>query len=839
MGAQTASGGDGHGLADALAAQLTVDEMVLLTAGADAWHTAAIERLGIPSMRVTDGPVGARGTRFDGERSINVPCSTLLAATWDPAAVQAIGAVLGRETRAKGAHVLLAPTVNLHRTPVGGRNFECMSEDAYLTARLAVAYVRGVQGEGVGCCIKHFVGNDTEFERMTIDSRIDERTLRELYLRPFEDAVIEAGVLAVMSAYNRVNGTYVADSALIGEVLRGEWGFPGTVISDWFGLHSTAEGVRAGLDLEMPGPTLHRGQQLHAAIASGAVTEDEVRARARSVLWLLEATGALHGDGPGPEGSRDDPADEGLVRRVAAEGMVLLRNLPLADGRTVLPADAATLAARGARRIAVIGPNAEVGQVRGGGSAHVTPTRVSHPLDALRRRFAAFGIEVVHALGCHTHRRLPELDLRLCSQLVVDAFDAPEDLDEPAATPVRTRHPRSSRITWFRSPTGREGGNPSFGARVRTEFTPDLGGVWTFGLESVAPTRLLIDGRVLIDTVDAPAGGSFFGTGRAEVTATVELEAGRTYSLSVEARHHATGRAIAGVNIGALAPQHGDLVDEAVGVAAGADLSIVIVGTNDDWESEGWDRSTIDLPGRQDELIRRVAEVSAATVVVVNAGSPVSMPWLDEVDAVLMAWFPGQGMGESLADILTGEIEPQGRLPVTFPRRLEDTPAFEHHPGRNGVARYLEGRLVGHHWYSTVGREPLFPFGFGLGYSCVGIDDVAAPDAHTVTATLSNSGSRDAVEVLQVYSHVLGGAGDGRASLDRDEPELRLVGVAKVRVPAGSAQRVRIELDRHAYRTWDTGQSAWTTRAVPHELRIGRSAADVAARVIVHPEVAQ
>ncbi|MFM8311149.1 MAG: glycoside hydrolase family 3 C-terminal domain-containing protein, partial [Ilumatobacteraceae bacterium] len=369
---------------------------------------------------------------------------------------------------------------------------------------------------------------------------------------------------------------------------------------------------------------------------------------------------------------------------------------------------------------------------------------------------------------------------------------------------------------------------------VRTEFTPDAGGIWTFGLESVAPTRLFVDGRVLIDTADAPSGGSFFGTGKAEVTATIELAAGRTYTLAVEARHHATGRAIAGVNIGALAPEHGDPVDDAVALAGSADLSVVVVGTNDDWESEGWDRADIDLPGRQDELVRRVAEASAATVVVVNAGSPVSMPWLDDVDAVLMAWFPGQGLGDALADVLTGDVEPQGRLPVTFPRRLEDTPAFEHHPGRNGMAHYLEGRLVGHHWYSTVGRDPLFPFGYGLGYSCVSIDDVMAPDAHAVTATVSNAGTRDAVEVVQVYAHAV-----DRAGLDGDEPEQRLVGFAKVRVPAGTSQQVRIEFDRHAYRAWDTASRSWTVRAVPHELRVGRSSADVAARVMVHPEGAR
>ena len=269
---------------DDLLARASVEELVALTSGRDFWHTNPLPRLGIPAMRVSDGPVGARGTRYDGAPSINVPCSTLLAATWDPALVEQVGGLLGRETRAKGASVLLAPTVNLHRTPVGGRNFECMSEDPVLTAQTAVAYVRGVQSEGVASCIKHFVGNDTEFERMSIDSHIDERTLRETYLVPFEAAVTRAGVMAVMTAYNRINGPWAADSPLIADVLRGEWGFDGAVISDWYGLHSTVDGVKAGLDLEMPGPTLHRGARLVEAVERGEVSIDDLRARARSVL---------------------------------------------------------------------------------------------------------------------------------------------------------------------------------------------------------------------------------------------------------------------------------------------------------------------------------------------------------------------------------------------------------------------------------------------------------------------------------------------------------------------------------------------------------------------------
>ena len=812
---------------DDLLDRATVEELVALTAGRDFWHTVPIPRLGIPEMRVSDGPVGARGTRFDGEASICAPCSTLLAATWDVDAVQRIGELLGRETKAKGASVLLAPTVNIHRTPVGGRNFECMSEDPYLTSRVAVHYVRGLQSEGVASCIKHFVGNDTEFERNTIDSRIDQRTLREVYLRPFEAAVTEAGVMAVMTAYNRVNGPWAADSPLLADVLRGEWGFDGLVISDWFGLHSTAEGVTAGLDLEMPGPTLHRGERLLAAIEAGEVSVDDVRTLARRVLELMDRTGALRADGPGPETTRHDQADIHLVRRIAAQGMVLLRNTPATfdptTAATVLP-----LQLDGVRRVAIIGPNAALGEVMGGGSAHVTPTSVSTPLDALRSFFDAAGVEVMHAPGCQIHRRLPEMDLRRCSDPVVDIYDDPAGLDDPSATPVSSGTTGTTRLMWVTDPTGQGSANPRFGVRLSTTFTPDVSGVWKFGVESVSPARVIVDGATVIDNVDVPVGGSFFGMGRGEEVAEVNMEAGRGYRLEVEMRHAPVGTGMGGINIGALAPTSGDLLADAIDLAATADLSILVVGTNDNWESEGWDRTTLDLPGVQDALIAGVAQVSPATVVVVNAGSPITMPWLHDVHAVLVSWFPGQEMGNALVDLLSGAAEPQGRLPVTFPLRLEDTPGFEHNPGRNGVANYLEGRLMGHHWYSTIGREPLFPFGFGLGYGCADIADVVANGAYEVECTVANAGDRDAVEVVQIYAHLL-----ERDGLPADEPDQQLVGFAKVAAPAGSSQRVRIALDPRGYRRWDVAADGWTTPALPYELRIGRSVSDIVARVNV------
>jgi beta-glucosidase len=811
---------------DALLEALTLDEQIALLAGADFWHTVPIERLGIPAMRVTDGPVGARGTRFDGPASIDLPCSTSLAATWNPDLVEEAGRLLGRETRAKGASVVLAPTVNLHRTPIGGRNFECMSEDPYLTARTAVAYVRGVQQEGVASCIKHFVGNDTEFERMSIDSQIDARTLRELYLVPFEAAVREAGVLAVMTSYNRINGPWAADSTeLLQGVLRDEWGFDGLVMSDWFGLHSTVEGAVAGLDLEMPGPTRHRGAALAAAIAAGELDAEHVRRCARRVLQLMQRTGALDSSGPGPELTVDLPEDRALVRRAGAAGMVLLRNEATVDGRPVLP-----LAPGSLRRVAVIGPNAAVGQIMGGGSAHVTPTSVVHPLDALRQRLAEHGVEVVHAVGADIVKRLPELDLRLCGPVTIEYFDDPSDLDDPAAVPASSSVTGTSRLMWVTDPVGRDAANPNFGARLSTTFTPDETGTWRLGAESIAPVRLLIDGRVVLDNETVPIGGSFFGTGRGELTVEVELIAGTEHRLEAELRHRPTGMGMSGLNLGVARPRRGHLVEEAVEAAANCDLSIVIVGTNDDWESEGWDRTELELPRGQDELVHRVAEVSPATVVVVNAGSPVAMPWLQEVEAVLMAWFPGQEMGNSLVDVLTGEVEPQGRLPVTMPRRLEDTPAFEHHPGRNGVARYLEGRLMGYRWYDSVGRDPLFPFGHGLGYGSVELVDATLESPSAISVTLQAASGRDAVEVVQVYAHRI-----DRSGVAADEPDQRLVGFARVQVSAATTVVARIELDPRAYDSWDASAGAWVRHDGPFELRVGRSSRRIDHRLVVTP----
>ena len=803
---------------DDLLDQLTLEEQVTLLAGRNMWFTEPIQRLGIERMKVSDGPAGVRGARFDGPASMNVPCSTGIAATWNRDLQRRIGELLGREVIAKGARVHLAPTVNLHRTPVGGRNFECMSEDPYLTAMTAYEYVMGVQSQGVASCIKHFVGNDTEFERMTIDSQIDERTLREVYLYPFEVAVKEANTLSIMSSYNRVNGPYAADSQwLLTDVLRTEWGFDGAVISDWFGLHSTVEGANAGLDLEMPGPPLHRGQKLLDAVYAGDVSPETIRERARNVLMLMHRTGGLSEASP-EETTRNDANDLAILREASAACMVLLKN-----ENSALP-----LVAEDVASIALIGPNAESAMVMGGGSAHVTPTRVSHPRDAMEQRIGE-AITIEFAPGCNINKKLPALNARNVQNAQLQFFGESSLLSDASATPGKTETPDRFHIMWFGDPLGRKGNAIGFGARFMLDFVPDVSGEWAFSVESVGDVVWSIDGVELLNNTGDPNGGSYFGMGKHEKVASATLEAGRTYRMMLEQSYNPTGGSISGINIGAMAPIVGDQVSEAADVAARSDVSVVVVGTNDDWESEGWDRDTIALPGEQDRLISEVAKVSKKTIVVVNAGSPVSMPWLDEVDAVLYAWFPGQEMGDALMDVLLGEVEPSGRLPVTFPRKLEDTPAFEHHPGRNGTAKYLEGRLIGYRWFDTVGREPLFPFGFGLGYATVEVTSAAALDAFTVEASLSNASSRDGVQVVQVYAHKV-----NRAGLAHDEPDQKLVGYGRVAVAAGGNETLRIQLDSNAYRTWDLEASRWTQWDGDVELRVGTSSRHIAHRISIN-----
>ncbi len=802
---------------EGLLAQLTLEEKASLTAGADLWHTRPIPRLGIPALVLSDGPSGARGTSLaEGPSSASFPCGTALAATWNTELVQRVGEAIAEDARSKSANVLLGPTVNLHRTPLGGRNFECHSEDPHLSARTAVAFIRGLQSRGVAACAKHFAANDSEYERMSISSEVGERALRELYLVPFEASVREAGAWSVMSAYNKLHGVYAGEHPwLLREVLKTEWGFDGLVVSDWFGTHSTADAANAGLDLEMPGPGIHLGAKLVDAVRKSEVEESVLDDAVRRLLRLAHRTGALDGSHSGPERAVDRPEHREVARRAAAEAIVLLANRD-----ETLPLDSVRL-----RRIAVIGPNAENSVVQGGGSARVRPHYVVSALDGIRAR-AGSGVSVDFAPGCTSHKTTPALGARLLDgPLRVEYWNGAMAEGEPDLV----REARDAYFTWLGA-FAKEIDPKAFRVRLLGRVTPREAGAYTFSLVSAGKSRLFVDGVLAVDNwTDPKPGEAFFGLGSAEVRADVPLDAGRSVEVTVEYSNE--GRPmLGGLKVGCLPASPPDLLERALACAAGADAAIVVVGLNDEWESEGHDRADLELPGRQVELIERVARANPRTIVVVNAGAPIRMEWLARVPAVVQLWYPGQEGGNALADVLFGDVNPSGRLPQSWPHRLEDTPAFLHYPGESGRVVYGEGLFMGYRYYDTKQVEPLFPFGHGLTYTRFDYTDlrlarsrVAAGERVEVELDVTNTGSRAGQEVVQLYVR------DLVSRLAR--PEQELCAFAKLALEPGETKTVEFTLEPRALSYWDPERSAFVAEPGEFELRAGASSRDVRARV--------
>jgi beta-glucosidase len=804
-----------------LLSELDLAEKISLVSGSDMWHTPGIARLGIPPLKLTDGPNGARGGSAPGAglRAACLPCGSALGATWDVELVRRVGAALGEEARSKGAHVLLAPTVNIHRHPLAGRNFECYSEDPHLSARMAVAFVAGVQSRGVGACIKHFVCNDSEFERHTISSEIAERPLREIYLRPFEAAVREAGVWSLMGAYNKLNGTYACeDPLLLTEILREEWGFDGFVVSDWFATQSAAPAANAGLDLEMPGPPRRFGADLEAAVRAGDVPQAVLDEMVRRVLRARLRTGAFDDPVERPEQAIDRPEHRALARDAAAAAIVVLRN----EGR-VLPLDPERLS-----RLAVIGPNAARVAIQGGGSAQVTPHYTVSPLDGIAARCGE-GVEIVHERGCSIHRAMPVIDRE---HLAPDAaapgsirteFFEGTHFEGPA---VHVQQAPRIDFTWFEAPVPAVK-SELFSVRCTAHFAPSETGSYTFGLTAAGRSRLYVDGSLAVDNWNpSERGDSFFGAGSAERTGQVELVAGSPCEIVVEYARVSAQGPISGLRAGCLLPAPPDQLERAVACAADADAAVVVVGLNREWESEGHDRTDMQLPGRQVELVRRVAAVNPNTVVVLNAGSPLAMDWIDDVPSVLQLWYPGQEGGNALADVLFGDRSPSGRLPTTFPARVEDAPSHPWYPGAEGRVEYGEGVFVGYRHYDAKGVEPRFPFGHGLSYTSfrygelsLSAEEIGPGDDLEVGLDVTNSGDRAGREVVQLYLR------DLQASVPRPEQELAAFDV--VSLAPGETGALRFRLGRRALSFWDETAADWRAEPGAFEVRVGASSRDI------------
>ena len=517
-----------------------------------------------------------------------------------------------------------------------------------------------------------------------------------------------------MSSYNKLNGTYTAEHRwLLTEVLRGDWGFDGAVMSDWFGSRSTAPTINAGLDLEMPGPPRDRGAKLIAAVEAGEVEAAAVRRSALNVLRLMQRTGALHDHGPHRERADDRPAHRSLIRRAGAEGAVLLKN----DG--ILP-----LAKAATGRIAVIGPNARTAQIMGGGSAQLNPHYRVSPWDGL---VAALGGDdrLAYAVGCTNDRFEPLLTSRFKV-----AFFASDDLSGPV---VHESAMDEAQAFWFGAVADGKVDPSSYSARLTGTFVPEASGLHRIGVFAAGLARVHLDGKLVADAwTDWKPGRTFFEEGCDEVVGLADLEAGRAHEIVIDfATKPSRNLTFAAFRVGIGKPLGKAEISAAAEAAASAETALVFVGRNGEWDTEGSDLLDISLPGRQDELVFAVAAANPKTIVVLQTGGPVEMPWLDDVAAVLQAWYPGQEAGNAIADVVFGDAEPGGRLPQTFPVRWADNPTGgrdpEVYPGRDGKVRYAEGLFVGYRHYDRAGIAPLFPFGHGLSYTRFELTELGWP----------------------------------------------------------------------------------------------------------------
>lgn len=832
---------DEKALAD-LVGRLTLEQKVALLTGEDFWSLPAVPEIGLRKLLLSDGPAGVRGTTWD-ERdpSLLFPNPTALAATWDPGQVRRAGALMGAQARDKGVAWHLAPNVNLQRSPLGGRHFECYSEDPVLTAIIAAAFVDGVQSTGVASTVKHYIGNESETERMTYDAEIGEAALREVYLPPFE-AAVRAGAWSVMAAYNSVDGVSMTDNrALITGVLKDGLGFDGVVVSDWFATRTAAASANAGLDVVMPGPGPQGpwGAALIAAVAAGEVTESVIDDKVLRVLQLADRTGFLDGsEALAPVTTPGDAAAQ--LHDIAARAMVVLRNEDAGEAGPLLPLNPHSVS-----RVAVIGPNAERLTAQGGGSAHVNPAYVVSPLTGLTSAFGPL-VTVEYARGVVTRRLLPPLTPQTASDPDTGHAGIRVDFIDPAGDLLGSEVRQTSRFVFM-------GGLPAgtAGIRVRADVALTEAGNHQFSVSGIGAFRFVIADNAPMKITLAPSEGADLAESLVkppEHRVEVEMGPGTVRIEALAQVDPALPIAVFGINHEAPGPDEAELFAAAVEAARAADVAIMVVGTTDEVESEGFDRTDLKLPGRQDELVEAVASANPRTIVVVNAGAPVEMPWRNLTPAVLWAWFPGQEGGHAIADAVTGAVEPGGRLPTTFPCAAAEAPVLSTQP-QNGKIVYAEGTTFGYRAYQKAGITPAYPFGHGLGYTTWEYEDITAAPTPAgdieLAVKIRNTGARIGREVVQIY---LAGEDDGPAgeqagpaaehdgAAGRPPCPQRLVGFGTTLAAPNEIATVRVTIPRRVLARWDVARGAWCVRGGVRELIAARSASD--ARLRTRVEVA-
>ncbi|HKV04599.1 MAG TPA: glycoside hydrolase family 3 C-terminal domain-containing protein [Candidatus Acidoferrales bacterium] len=806
---------------NSIIARLTLSEKLELIGGVDGFFIRALPDAGLPSLRMADGPMGVRNFG----PSTAMAAGINLAATWDAPLARRVGEQIGRDARAKGVNFLLGPGVNIYRAPMNGRNFEYFGEDPYLASRMAVGYIEGVQGEGVSATIKHFMGNNSEYSRHATNDLIDERTMREIYLPTFEAAVKEANVGAVMDSYNLVNGQHMTqNSALNTEILKNEWRFSGVLMSDWFSTYDGVAAANSGLDLEMPAGAFMDPHTIGSAIDHGKVSVTTIDDKVRRILRLAIESHWMDRSQTDSSIPRYNLEGDHVALEAAREGIVLLKN----EGGT-LPLDKQKI-----KSIAVIGPDAYPAVPVGGGSAAVRPFTAVSFLQGIAREFGS-PVTTLYDPGIPRLSEAAQRTNLLTSEggssgVAADYFKNENLAGEPF------EHRIESSINFGPDPNADLGVRPlefpadTSSARWTGFYAVPVAGNYDCFVQSTGEAggyyRVFVDGKMILDNWNEARALVGFDT--------MHLSAG---SHKVVVEHHGKpGFLGSRFRFGIV--RHGAYVrPEAEKLAASADAVVVAVGFSPESESEGADR-TFRLPPGQDELINRMAALNKNTIVVVTSGGSVDMQdWIERVPAVLEAWYSGQEGGTALAEILAGDVNPSGRLPVTFERRFEDNPVYGSYypkPDTEEVA-YSEGVFVGYRGYEHSGTKPLFPFGYGLSYTTfrygnISVRPIAAASAkdappksrltYEVSFDVTNTGHREGADVAEIY------VGEANPPVRRPAKELK--GFARVKLPAGATRRVGVTLDSRAFSYYDARAHEWRVDPGTFTISVGHSVDQIA-----------
>lgn len=809
--------------------ELTISEKIKLIGGVDFWHTAEIERLGVPSLRVSDGPNGVRGTKFvNGSPAACFPCGTGLASTFNKDLLQEAGALMAEEAKHKSAHVILGPTTNMQRGPLGGRGFESFSEDPYLAGIASARVVKGMQEDDIAATIKHYVANDLEHERNSSDSILTERALREIYLEPFRLAVKHAQPKAFMTSYNRVNGEHVSQlKRLLDDILRKEWGWDGLIMSDWYGAYTAKESITNGLDLEMPGVSSLRNQQsISHMIASKELNIRHLDDRVRNVLKLVKWCAKSNVKQRGPEDSENNtPETRALLNKIATESVVLLKN-----ENNILPF-------KKTDTVAVIGPNAKYAAYCGGGSASLLSYYNSTPYEAIKDKLET---APQYTVGCHAHQMLPALATSSSSlnpetgKIGINCkfFNEPPSVKDRKKFDEFNISQGAMILFDYSHPSVKD---DLYYFDATTNYIPEESGEYEFSLVVTGTAQLFVDDKLVVDNLNNQVlGNTFFGTGTIEVKGRTHLEKGKAHAIRVEFGSSKTSKlkpdtviSFGGaLNIGVTQVINGkEEIARAVALAKSVDKVVLLIGLNQEWESEGFDRPNMDLPLLTNDLVAAVLEANPNTVVVNQSGTPVEMPWLPKANAVVQAWFGGSEAGNAIANVLFGDANPSGKLSLSWPLKNVDNPAYLNFKTVRGRVLYGEDIYIGYRFYEKMQRRVAFPFGYGLSYTTFGYSDLKvsvdeAADKLTATVAVENTGSVDGTEVVQLY------IAQKDPTVDRAIKELK--GFEKVALKAGEKKTVTIEISiKDSISYWDEYHEKWNAEKGAYEVQIGSSSDDV------------